>query len=61
MSSAHFGRSAPLRGLKEEIARVAHSDAKVLITGESETGKALVARAIHQHSARNDRAFVPVN
>jgi transcriptional regulator with PAS, ATPase and Fis domain len=56
-----IGESAALRELKEEIARVAHSDAKVLITGESGTGKELVARSIHQQSARGDRAFVPVN
>ena len=56
-----IGQSAALRELKEEIARVAHSDAKVLITGESGTGKELVARSIHQQSARSDRAFVPVN
>jgi transcriptional regulator with GAF, ATPase, and Fis domain len=61
MPSALIGQSAALRELKEEITRVAHSDAKVLITGESGTGKELVARAIHQQSARNDRAFVPVN
>jgi len=61
MPSALIGQSAALRELKEEITRVAHSDAKVLITGESGTGKELVARAIHQQSARGDRAFVPVN
>src|ERR1051325_7298720 len=61
MPSALIGQSAALRELKEEITRVAHSDAKVLITGESGTGKELVARAIHQQSARRDRAFVPVN
>ena len=61
MPSALIGQSAALRELKEEITRVAQSDAKVLITGESGTGKELVARAIHQQSARGDRAFVPVN
>ena len=61
MPSALIGQSGALRELKEEITRVAHSDAKVLITGESGTGKELVARAIHQQSARSDRAFVPVN
>jgi transcriptional regulator with PAS, ATPase and Fis domain len=45
----------------EEIARVADSDAKVLITGESGTGKELVAREIHVRSARSSRPFVPVN
>jgi transcriptional regulator with PAS, ATPase and Fis domain len=40
---------------------MAASDATVLILGESGTGKELVARAIHQHSARRARAFVPVN
>src|SRR3954464_1148330 len=56
-----IGQSAALRELKEEIARVAHSDAKVLITGDSGTGKELVARSVHQQSSRSDRAFVPVN
>jgi transcriptional regulator with PAS, ATPase and Fis domain len=55
------GQTAALRDLLEEIARVADSDAKVLITGESGTGKELVAREIHVRSARSSRPFVPVN
>src|SRR5918996_1185236 len=55
------GQTGALRDLLEEIARVADSDAKVLITGESGTGKELVARAIHDSSARSARPFVPVN
>src|SRR5688572_6731854 len=55
------GQTVALRDLMEEIARVADSDAKVLITGESGTGKELVAREIHVLSARAPRPFVPVN
>jgi transcriptional regulator with PAS, ATPase and Fis domain len=55
------GHSTALRELKEEIARVADSDAKVLVTGESGTGKELVAREIHLQGARSNRPFVPVN
>jgi two-component system response regulator HydG len=59
--STLVGHSPALAELKEEIARVADSDAKVLITGESGTGKELVAREIHRQGARGNRAFVPVN
>ena len=47
--------------LKEEIARVARSDAKILITGDSGVGKELVANAIHTQSPRAARPFLPVN
>jgi two-component system nitrogen regulation response regulator NtrX len=47
--------------LREVIARVAATDARVLISGESGTGKELVATAIHLGSARRDRPFVRVN
>jgi transcriptional regulator with PAS, ATPase and Fis domain len=60
-SSTLVGHSAVLGELKDEIARIAKSDAKVLITGESGTGKELVARQIHLQGARSGNAFVPVN
>jgi transcriptional regulator with GAF, ATPase, and Fis domain len=55
------GDSPAMLDLKAEIERVARSDAKVLITGESGAGKELVAQAIHTGSARSERAFVAVN
>jgi transcriptional regulator with GAF, ATPase, and Fis domain len=56
-----IGPSTQMRELKEEIARVSGSDAKVLITGESGVGKELVARAIHDGSLRAREPFVPIN
>jgi two-component system nitrogen regulation response regulator NtrX len=56
-----LGESPPMRQLKEEIARVAPTDARVLITGENGTGKELVARQIHRLSQRAELPLVEVN
>jgi transcriptional regulator with GAF, ATPase, and Fis domain len=56
-----IGASPAMIDLEQEIDRVADSDAKILITGESGVGKELVAQAIHDRSPRNTRPFVIVN
>jgi two-component system response regulator HydG len=56
-----LGESAPMRRLRADIGRVAPTDATVLLTGESGTGKDLVARSIHAASPRARDAFVAVN
>jgi transcriptional regulator with PAS, ATPase and Fis domain len=56
-----IGDSAAMKELRDEIERVARSDAKVLVTGDSGVGKELVAAAIHAQSQRAQRPFVAVN
>ena len=56
-----IGRSPEIVSLREEIGRVARSDAKVLITGESGVGKEIVARSIHTLGNRAAMPFAPVN
>jgi transcriptional regulator with PAS, ATPase and Fis domain len=55
------GLSPETIALQQEIERVARSDAKVLITGESGVGKEIVARNIHSRGPRNSHVFAPVN
>jgi two-component system response regulator HydG len=61
VSTGIVGRGPAIRKLLELVARVAPRDTTVLITGESGTGKELIARALHQQSARSERPFVAVN
>ena len=56
-----LGRSAALRRVQQQVEIVAPTDATVLVLGESGTGKELVARAIHQRSARAAKPLVRVN
>ena len=56
-----LGESAPMRTLRDQIRRVARTDATVLVLGESGTGKELVARSLHIGSNRIGRPFVAVN
>jgi two-component system response regulator HydG len=58
---AFIGESLPMQQLYQQLARIASSDAAVLITGESGTGKELVAQALHRQSRRATGPFVPVN
>jgi two-component system response regulator AtoC len=55
------GECPAMRELQQRIAVMAQSDAPVLIRGDSGTGKELVARAIHAHSARRAKPFVAIN
>ncbi|MEI8255180.1 MAG: sigma-54 dependent transcriptional regulator, partial [Deltaproteobacteria bacterium] len=59
--STLVGASAAMLAVWKIIGRAAGSDAPVLVTGETGTGKEVVARAIHQHSPRGKQPFVPVN
>ena len=56
-----IGNSPSIIQIKETIDKVAHTDARVLITGENGVGKELVARWIHEKSSRNNSSIVEVN
>ncbi|MBV8902142.1 MAG: sigma-54-dependent Fis family transcriptional regulator, partial [Acidobacteriia bacterium] len=55
------GQSPALQAVLARVAKVAPADSTVLITGETGTGKELIARAIHKRSPRSSRAFICVN
>lgn len=55
------GESVPLKALRQQIGLMAPTNGRVLIFGESGSGKELVARAIHANSLRKDAAFVELN
>jgi DNA-binding NtrC family response regulator len=59
--SGIIGKSSRMKQVFDLIIQAAPSRSTILITGESGTGKELVARAIHQNSARSERSFVAVN
>jgi two-component system, NtrC family, nitrogen regulation response regulator NtrX len=61
LDHAMVGESPAIRHVRALIARIAPTDARVLITGESGTGKELVASALHTASSRRDAPFVRVN
>lgn len=61
ISGQILGQSPPMQQVLDNIERIAETDFDVLIIGETGTGKELVARAIHQRSARRSGPFVPVD
>ncbi|RLB96778.1 MAG: sigma-54-dependent Fis family transcriptional regulator [Deltaproteobacteria bacterium] len=56
-----IGQSAPMRGVLNQIMKVAPTDSTVLILGETGTGKELIANSIYEHSPRYGKPFVPIN
>ena len=61
MTPEILGRAASMQEVFRAIGRMVQSNATVLITGESGSGKELVARALHRHSQRRDAPFVAIN
>ncbi len=56
-----LGSSPPMQALRKQIAKLARSQAPIYISGESGSGKELVARLIHEQGPRAEQPFVPVN
>ena len=56
-----LGNSSLMNQVRQQISKVARSQAPMFISGESGTGKELAARSIHRQSSRGDKPFVPVN
>jgi two-component system response regulator PilR (NtrC family) len=56
-----LGDSPPIRALRQQIDKLARSQAPIYISGESGSGKELVARLIHEQGPRIERPFIPVN
>ena len=56
-----LGDSPQMQAVREQILRVAPTQATVMLIGESGSGKELAARAVHEHSARAERPFVAIN
>ncbi|HEX7485315.1 MAG TPA: sigma-54 dependent transcriptional regulator [Vicinamibacterales bacterium] len=61
MDSVVVGRSARMRAVFDFVRVIADSDSSVLVSGETGTGKELIANLIHQSSSRRHKAFVPVS
>lgn len=59
--SSVIGQSEPMKKVLRLVEKVANTDMTVLITGESGTGKEVIANALHYHSNRARKPFVPVN
>ncbi|RKY67941.1 MAG: sigma-54-dependent Fis family transcriptional regulator [Candidatus Latescibacterota bacterium] len=61
LESGIVGKSVQMKQVLEAIIQIAPTDITVLVTGETGTGKELIARAIHNHSRRKSRAFLAVD
>jgi len=61
VDSRLLGDSPPMKALRKQILKLARSQAPVYISGESGSGKELVARLIHEQGSRSEQPFIPVN
>lgn len=61
VDSRLLGESPPMKALRKQILKLARSQAPVYISGESGSGKELVARLIHEQGPRSEQPFIPVN